>query len=187
MPRRASTHANGGRQPSQRDTGEPVGPHRRRKPGAAAPPEDRLALLERTLCPTGETVLGLYVYTAGVELLQGLSRNRTYRAIIPYLIGAPAIVSVRPGLSQTELASYLGVERATVGKQVAGCLRHGWIRREVCAHDRRRFSLYITAKGERMLREVAQIIPQHEREYTAMLTPEERETLKRLLRKLVME
>jgi len=186
MPSRASSPAHTGGQPSQ-DGGDTTAAPRRRKPRGGALHEDRLALLERTLCPTGETVLGLYIYTAGVELLQGLSRSRVYRAIIPYLIGAPAIVCVRPGLSQTELARYLGVERATVGKQVAGCLRRGWIRREVSAHDRRRFSLYITPKGERMLREVAQIIPQHEREYTAMLTAEERETLKRLLRKLVME
>lgn len=184
MARRVPSHAQDGPRPS------------RALEHAAAPPpdgpqsgaheEDRLALLERALCPTGETVLGLYVYTAGNTLLQGLSRNRTYRAIVPHLIGAPAVVSVRPGLSQTELAHFLGAERATIGKQVAACMKQGWIRREVSPHDKRRFSLYLTAKGERMLREVAQIIPRHEREFTAMLSGEERETLKRLLRKLIM-
>lgn len=81
MPRRLSSPAHGGRQPQ--DIGDAVAAHRRRKPRTGALHEDRLALLERTLCPTGEAILGLYIYTAGVELLQGLSRNRTYRAIIP--------------------------------------------------------------------------------------------------------
>src|SRR5512146_593768 len=152
MARRASRHARGGRQPSGAHTSLPRG----HGPPRAAAREYRLALLERTLCPTGETVLGLYVYTAGVDLLQSLNRNYTYRAIVPHLIGAPAIVSVRPGLSQTELAQYLGVERATSGKQVAACLKRGWIRREVPPHDKRRYSLYITPKGQKMLREVAQ-------------------------------
>lgn len=152
---------------------------------AGAAQEDRLALLEQALCPTGETVLGLYIYTASVQLFQSLNRNHTYRAIVPHLIGAPAIVSVRPGLSQSELGRYLGVERATSGKQVAACLKRGWIRREVSADDKRRYSLYITPKGQRMLGEVAQIIPRHEREHTAILTAEDRQTLKRLLHKLI--
>ncbi len=130
-------------------------------------------------------VLGLYVYTAGMNLLRGLSRDSAYRAIVPHMIGTPAMALARPGLSQTDLARHLGVERATAGKQVAACMRHGWIRREVSAHDKRRFSLYITPKGERMMRDVARIIPRHEREYTASLTEDERRTLKRLLRKLI--
>jgi DNA-binding MarR family transcriptional regulator len=65
------------------------------------------------------------------------------------------------------------------------CAR-GWIRREVSPYDKRRFSLYITLKGERMLREVAQIIPRHERKYTSVLTEQERATLNGLLRKLIL-
>ncbi|HEX8755815.1 MAG TPA: hypothetical protein VF745_05725 [Steroidobacteraceae bacterium] len=48
----------------------------------SGPKEDRLALLERSLCPTGETVLGLYIYTASVQLLRSLNRNPAYRAIV---------------------------------------------------------------------------------------------------------
>jgi len=181
MARRALRHARGGRQPSEDHTHPPRG----RGARSAAAREDRLTLLERALCPTGETVLGLYIYTASLRLLQSLNRNHAYRAIVPHLIGAPAIVSVRPGISQTELGHYLGHERATSGKQVAACLKRGWLRREVSAHDKRRYSLHITAKGQRMLQEVAQIIPRHEGEYTAVLTEEDRQTLKRLLHKLI--
>ncbi len=183
MTRRASGHARGGRQPSQDNMPLARGHHR---PPVTAPKEDRLALLERTLCPTGETVLGLYIYTASVQLLQSLNRHPTYRAIVPHLIGAPAVVSAIPGISQTELGHYLGVERATSGKQVAACLKRGWIRREVSSHDKRRYALYITPKGRRMLHEVAQIIPRHEREHTAILTEEDRQLLKRLLHKLIV-
>ncbi len=146
---------------------------------------DRLALLERAFSPSGEPVIGFYVYSAASILIRGLTRDRRYRSIVPHLIGTPAILSARPGISQTELGEYLGLERATAGKQVAVCLQRGWIRREVSHQDRRRFALYITPKGERMLRDVATIIPQHEREYTAALTADERRTLRRLLQKLI--
>lgn len=147
--------------------------------------EEGLKLRESVLSPNGATVLGLYVYTAGVQAENLVKRHPLFRAIVPHLIGTPAIVAARPGISQTGLAQYLGCERATAGKQVAACLSRGWIRRESSPYDKRKFSLYITPKGERMLREVVRIIPQHEREYTAPLTPGERETLKRLLLKLI--
>lgn len=182
MTRRASGHARGGRQPSEDNVLLTHG----RRPKTGAPREDRLALLERSLCPTGETVLGLYIYTASVQLLRSLNRSPAYRAIVPHLIGAPAVVSALPGISQTELGHYLGIERATSGKQVAACIKRGWIRRELSSHDQRRYSLYVTAKGQQMLHEVARIIPRHEREHTAILTEEDRQMLKRLLRKLIM-
>ena len=148
--------------------------------------DNRLALLERAFNPSGEPVIGFYVYSAASTLIRGLNRNKRYRSIVPNLIGTPAILSARPGISQTELGEYLGLERATAGKQVAVCLKRGWIRREVSHQDRRRFALYITPKGERMLRTVSTIIPQHEREYTAALTADERLTLRRLLQKLIV-
>lgn len=183
MAREVSSHARIGGRPSRAI--RPATSQPGDQPPSGARDEDRLAILERALCPSGEMVLGLYVYSAGMNLLRGLSRDSCYRAIVPHLIGTPAMVLARPGLSQTDLARHLGVERATVGKQVAACLRHGWIRREVSPYDKRRFSLYITPKGERMMRDVSRIIPQHEREYTAQLTEDERKTLKRLLRKLI--
>lgn len=149
------------------------------------PRAEGLQLLESVLSPEGETVLGLYVYSAGTQLEHEVRQHSTYRAIVPYLIGTPAIVSARPGISQTELAQYLGCERATAGKQVAACMKRGWIRREDSPQDKRKFSLYITPKGAQMLRNVVRIIPQHEREYTSVLTANERETLKRLLLKLL--
>lgn len=149
------------------------------------PRSEGLKLLESVLSPSGATVLALYVYTAGVQAEVHVKRHDLYRTIVPHLIGTPAIVSALPGISQAQLAQYLGCERATAGIQVVACLKRGWIRREDSPHDRRKFSLYVTPKGERMLREVVRIIPQHERDYTAPLTQAERETLKRLLLKLI--
>lgn len=148
--------------------------------------EQGLALLERAYSPSGAPVLGLFVYVAETTLMRSLKRRKTYQAIVPSLIGTPAILFARPGISQTELAGYLGIERASAGKQVAACIERGWIRREVSGRDKRRFSLFITARGERMLQKIISIIPQHESEFASDLTAAERETLRTLLRKLII-
>ena len=169
---------------SQKPTTIPLAPDSPTAAGMSVRAEG-LRILESVLSPSGETVLGLYVYSAGAQLDNEVRQHPVFRAIVPYLIGTPAIVSAKPGISQTELAKYLACERATAGKQVAACMTHGWIRREACPQDKRKLQLFITPKGKKMLRAAISVIPQHEREYTSTLTSSERETLKHLLLKLV--
>ena len=147
---------------------------------------DSLKLLESALSPSGEPVLGLYIHTAEQVLLHTLRSKRAYLAIVPHLIGTPAILSVRPGISQTELGHYLRCGRAAAGKQVVACIRRGWVRREDSPHDKRRFRLYITPAGTQMLREAVRISPAHEQEFAAGLSDAERLMLRRLLHKLIM-
>ena len=64
-------------------------------------------LIQSVLSPSGAPVIGLYIYTANFLLLKSIGRSKDYRRIKPHLIGLPAILSVRPGLSQTELAIFL--------------------------------------------------------------------------------
>lgn len=130
-------------------------------------------------------VLALYIYSASIALQHSQTVRSEYRKIRSHVIGTPAIVSAMPGISQTELAELLACERATAGLQVAECVRLGWIRRILSAADKRRYELHITPKGERMLVEVGQIITQHEAEFLAPLSREERKTLRDLLAKLI--
>jgi DNA-binding MarR family transcriptional regulator len=96
-----------------------------------------------------------------------------------------ALVEAHPGISQIELAKLIRLERATIGDRVARCIGAGLIRRDDSAHDRRKYALYPTARGSRILEHLRESIPAHEQEFTAGLTAEERLTLVRLLDKLV--
>jgi DNA-binding MarR family transcriptional regulator len=106
---------------------------------------------------------------------------------MPHLIGTPALLSKHPGLSQIELAALLGTERATAGLQVAQCIEKGFVRRSVSAGDRRKYELYVTDKGLRLLAEAQGVVPDHEDLFAKTLTLDERETLRRLLMKLIAE
>jgi len=155
--------------------------------GTRALREEGLSFLERSFDPSGSPVIGLFLYSACMKLLRSLREREQYRVIVPGNIGTPAILQARPGISQIELAAYLGVERATAGKYVANCMKRGLVRRVVSTHDRRRFSLFVTPKGVELVKRVSAAIPRHEDEFTSALTPAERETLRTLLRKLLID
>jgi len=141
--------------------------------------------IESVLRPGGGPVLGLYLHTVHILLMRSVSRDRRFHSIMPHLIGTPALLAKYPGLSQVELAALLGTERATAGLQVMQCLKQGFVRRTVSARDRRRYELHVTAKGLRLLREARRAIPHHEQSFAGPLTRGERETLRRLLLKLI--
>lgn len=157
----------------------------RKQPGA----ERRLhaqgvTTIESVLGSNGP-VLGLYLHTVHILLLKSLSRNPRFRSIKPHLIGTPALLAKYPGLSQIELAALLGTERATAGLQVAQCIAQGYVRRAVSHGDCRRYELYVTKKGLRLLADARKVIPHHEGMFAQELSLEERETLRRLLMKLI--
>jgi MarR family transcriptional regulator, organic hydroperoxide resistance regulator len=143
--------------------------------------------IEGVLSPDRQPVLGLYLHTVHILLLRSLSRQPRFRSIMPHLIGTPALLSKHPGLSQIELAALLGTERATAGLQVAQCIEKGFVRRSVSAGDRRKYELYVTDKGLRLLAEAQRVVPDHEDLFAKTLTLDERETLRRLLMKLIAE
>ena len=159
--------------------------HVRKQPGS----ERRLhaqgiATIEAALS-SGEPVLGLYLHTVHIHLLKSLSRDPRFKSIMPHLIGTPALLAKHPGLSQVELASLLGTERATAGLQVAQCIKKGLVRRVVASHDRRQYELYVTKAGLRLVENARRVIPEHERMFAETLTKEERATLRGLLMRLI--
>jgi MarR family 2-MHQ and catechol resistance regulon transcriptional repressor len=62
--------------------------------------------------------------------------------------------------------------------------KHGWVRRERQADDRRLVKIYLTPKGQRL---IARVFPEHAEAITkemSLLTAEEQEALRRICRKL---
>jgi DNA-binding MarR family transcriptional regulator len=158
----------------------------RKQPGATGRLHSQgVTTIESVLSTGGSPVLGLYLHTVHILLMKSVSRNRRFHGIMPHLIGTPSILSRHPGLSQIELAALLGTERATAGIQVAQCLSQGFVRRVRSSHDRRRYELYVTKKGLRLLDDARLAISQHEELFAGTLSRDEREMLRRLLLKLI--
>lgn len=142
-------------------------------------------LIERAISPDGEPVVGLQLYMAFGRLARSMSRRSRFAAIKPATIGIPALLKAHPGLSQTELADLMGIERMTAGVQVERCIRQGLVRRERSGTDRRKYHLYVTPKGLTHLKRMQSLIPLHEQYLFGRISRRERAVLHRLLRKLL--
>jgi DNA-binding MarR family transcriptional regulator len=143
-------------------------------------------LIEQAISPDGAPVIGLQLYMAFGLLARSMARGSPFAAIKPASIGIPALLKAHPGLSQTELADLMGIERMTAGVQVARCIRRGLVRRERSVADRRKYRLYVTPKGLATLQRIAALIPLHEQHLFGRLLRRERAALYRVLRKLIV-
>jgi DNA-binding MarR family transcriptional regulator len=142
-------------------------------------------IIEHMLSGDGNPVIGLHLYMAYGCLARSVARGSKFAAIKPSSIGIPALLKAHPGLSQTELADLMGIERMTAGAQVERCIRAGLVRRERSLEDRRKYELHVTSKGVTNLRRIGALIPLHEQHVFGRLSRRERGCLHRLLRKLL--
>jgi DNA-binding MarR family transcriptional regulator len=130
-------------------------------------------------------VLGLYLHTAYNFFMSTYEEGVGRGEITPNVIGVLGILALQPGLSQADLARLIGLERSTIGVTVARAIASGFVKRTDSGADARRYSLFLTRRGEQMLVKLRQRIPEHERRAAGRLTLDERLQLRALLDKLV--
>jgi DNA-binding MarR family transcriptional regulator len=141
------------------------------------------AIIESQLTAPEEPVLGLYLHVAHHYFMTSFHLVGKGE-ITPNLIGVLALLSTHPGMSQAELARMVGLERATVGIQVARAVAAGFVKRDN-QQGRRQYALHLTRRGKEMLTKLRRRIPEHERLAGGRLSPKERKQLRELLDKLV--
>ena len=143
------------------------------------------AMIETELRPDGEPVLGLYLHVAYLTMMSSFGTIVGRGQITPAMIGVVTLLARNPGISQAELARLIGLERATVGATVARMITAGLVVRHDARHDGRSYSLYLSPRGQQMLRTIRGRIARHEAGAGGRLTSAERRQLRDLLAKLV--
>ena len=149
------------------------------------PARSPTSMIETELSPSGEPVLGLYLHVAYMFVMSTFTSQLGHGEISPNVIGILALIAREPGTNQAGLARLVGLERATVGQQVARAVQLGFVRRDDSRRDGRSYALYLTSRGEKMLRTLRERIPNHERAIGSNLSLEERQQLRTLLDKFV--
>ena|SRR5436305_5970983 len=98
---------------------------------------------------------------------------------------APAAVLCRlflqDGLTQSELASQLSIQGASVTQVLQRMEEAGWVRRERDAEDNRLVRVYLTAKGREKERSVTDQFMKLQEAVFAGIAPRERAFLRQLL------
>ncbi|MGE5548551.1 MAG: MarR family winged helix-turn-helix transcriptional regulator [Solirubrobacterales bacterium] len=131
-------------------------------------------------------LLGFHLRRAQVALFRHFAQSVGAAAdITPGLFGMLQVIAANPGLGQSRLAEAMEVERSTIVKVVDQLEGRGLIVRAPSPTDRRSHCLELTPAGRGELARMEHLVAAHEAEATGKLTPDERQTLIRLLIRLV--
>ena len=93
-------------------------------------------------------------------------------------------ISANPGISQDKLAQSMFLNKSSVARQAAALEENGFIIRKPSPSDKRVMELYPTEKTLEVLPQIRQVLQEWEHTMTDDLTPEEVETLSRILAKM---
>ena len=104
--------------------------------------------------------------------------------LTPFQFAAMSAINMNPGLDQASVAAWAACDRATIGGVVDRLVEKGYVTRAVSPRDRRARVLEITDSGREILNQVQQIALEIQDEITMGLTPDEKDTLVRLLKRV---
>jgi DNA-binding MarR family transcriptional regulator len=126
--------------------------------------------------------LGYLIRRLQVWVFQDFIRVLAPIDIRPAQYSVLVVIAANPGLSQSDLAERLGIERARLVRMLDRLERRGLTRRLPSRHDRRSHALRLTPEGQRTLRRATTLAARHEKQLIDRLGPERHKSMMDILR-----
>jgi DNA-binding MarR family transcriptional regulator len=126
--------------------------------------------------------LGYFVRRLQVWVFQDFMRALASVDVRPAQYSVLAVVEANPGQSQSDVAEFLGIERARFVRLLDRLERRELVERRPSPSDRRSHALYLTREGQRALKQIKSLAAEHEAQLAARLGPEKRKLLIEALR-----
>ena len=130
-------------------------------------------------------LLGYVLRRAQLAGFEAFQRATAGVDITPPRYTALTIVGANPGLSQSALGAALGTARSGAMTLTDWMEKRGLVERRNRPDDDRSWGLYLTRSGEAQLRKLSRRVRANDAAFAARIAPRERETLEKLLHKLV--
>jgi DNA-binding MarR family transcriptional regulator len=92
------------------------------------------------------------------------------------------VIEANPGLSQSDLADFLGIERARLVRMLDRLEKRGFAKRKASPRDRRSHALFLTSEGQKALKRIKTVAQQHEANLAEKLGTENRKAMVEMLR-----
>ncbi len=131
-----------------------------------------------------ESLLGYNARRAALTIIEVFLDRMAVYGLRPVDFSLLSLVSHNPGITSRQLCSTLGILPPNLVKLVADLDQRGLLQRKPHPTDGRAIGLHLTVDGRKMVREAEATARDLEDGVAAPLTPEERETLMTLLRKI---
>ena len=122
-------------------------------------------------------LLGFHLRLAHVAVYRDFTAALTGLDLTQKQCATLQLIGANKGVSQVDLASTLGTDRATMMAMIDRLEQRGFLVRRRSTEDRRRQELYLTDAGETMLTDAKRTIDEHERGFKARFTAAELKTL----------
>lgn len=106
--------------------------------------------------------LGYFIRRAQVSIFQDFIRSLSAIDIRPAQYSVLVVIGANPGLSQSDLADTLGIERARLVRLLDRLEKRGLTKRLPAPQDRRSHALQLTAEGQKLLKRANTLSEQHE-------------------------
>lgn len=152
-------------------------PETRARPAAEA----RRPLAEGML----PSLIGYHLRRAQVAVFQDFAEMLAEFAVTPGQFGVLEIIASNTGLSQTELARAIGIDRSTMVAVIDALEGRGLVVRAPAPSDRRSYALRLSESGRAALRKMEERVRAHERRIARDLSPKEQALLIELLKRLL--
>jgi DNA-binding MarR family transcriptional regulator len=130
-----------------------------------------------------EALLGFQLRRAQIKLFQHFKSSMADLAITPSQAGVLILIENNPGISQAALARAMEIERASLGETIDYLQKKRWVERRKSPNDGRSHALYLSSKGEDIMKKLHPAINSHENNVSGNLNAKECRELLRLLMK----
>jgi DNA-binding MarR family transcriptional regulator len=127
---------------------------------------------------------GFLLSWMGRKTASGFAAALQPLALRPPQFGILNLVETHPGITQQELVAGSLIDPSSMVAVIDELEELGLAERRKHPKDRRKHAVHLTAKGKRTLARAREAVDRFADELLAPLDPEERETLRLLLRKL---
>jgi DNA-binding MarR family transcriptional regulator len=126
--------------------------------------------------------LGYFIRRLQVWVFQDFIRTLAPVDIRPAQYSVLVVIAANPGLSQSELADRLGIERARLVRVLDKLEKRGLTQRLASPTDRRSHALRLTRDGQKLLKRASTLAALHEAKLIEKLGLEQRKSMLMLLK-----
>lgn len=129
-------------------------------------------------------LLGYHLRRAQSAVFQDFAAAMNGADVTPGQFGVLALIDANRGLSQTQLAEILGIDRSTLVAVIDKLEHQGLVERAARPNDRRSHALQLSRDGRQRFLALSRRVKQHEKRIARQLSARERATLIALLQKI---
>lgn len=129
-------------------------------------------------------LVGYHLRMAQLTVFKDFDREFADADITPAIFGALEVLYHNKGLTQTRLATAIGLDRSSLVPLLDKLQKRNLVAREASLEDRRSNHLFLTAEGKQLLVKAHQHVALHEQRILAGLSKAETRQLIKLLSKI---